>query len=232
MSNEISQAEPVEIITPEAEVQETVPEGDAPAEPQTEKPLTTEDYRRIAREEATKVAQSQVAKGENRINQRIQEKFGALEESKGVLKLSDEQVQQARRDIVTDAYSEPAAQSQAGAQSPVDGNPIQVLNGYLGAVFEEVGVVVTANDPEFKKLQDAIDEAWTIDGPQGLVKVQRAAIKAAESKAARLEAQKKNAAARVAGGGEGSTSDPSNISNITDAKELYRLGEKKVGGGK
>lgn len=231
MSNEISQAEPAEVITPEAEVQETATdEVSAQTEPQTEKPLTADDYRRIAHEEATKVAQSQVAKGENRINQRIQEKFSALEESKGVLKLSEEQVQQARRDIVTDAYVEPDAQTPAGAP-PANGNPIQVLNSYLGAVFEEVGVAVTANDPEFKKLQDAIDEAWTIDGPQGLVKVQRAAIKAAESKLARLEAQRKNAAARVAGGGEGSTSD-NNISNITDAKELYMLGEKKIGGRK
>jgi len=224
MSDDNSQAA-TEEITEEAQVQETATpaeEVSPQAEPQTEKPLTAEDYRRIAREEAKKVAQSQVAKGENRINQRIQEKFGALEESKGVLKLSDEQVQQARRDIVTDAYSEPAAQT--GAPAPVAGDPIQVLNGYLGAVFEEVGTAVTANDPEFKGLQEAIDVAWTIDGPQGLVKVQRAAIKAAESKAARLEAQRKNAAARVAGGGEGNTSGASPASS---ANELWNKAYKK-----
>src|SRR5689334_22701689 len=104
MPEPTSQAAQPEPVTPAgAQVPEFAPEtGSTPAaEPQTEqKPLTLEDYRKIAREEATRIAQSQVAKGESRIQKQIQEKFDALEKTKTTLKLSDDQVKQAKQDIV------------------------------------------------------------------------------------------------------------------------------------
>jgi hypothetical protein len=97
-------------------------------------------------------------------------------------------------------------------------NAIQQLNQFVGAVFAEVGTTVTINDPEFKELQDKIDEAWTIDGPRGLVVVQRAAEKAATAKALRVSSQKKGAAARVVSGGE---QRPSGEAPAKSASDLW-----------
>lgn len=205
MPDEISQAAPTEEIAPEAEVQETAPaEGSAPAEPQTEKPLTPEDFRQMAREEALKVAQSQVAKSENRTNQRIQERFAALEENKGVLKLTEEQVMEAQEQIIREeqrsafAPKGQTANSPGGQTSSDDQirQQVEFVYGQINDVFAEVGTEVTPNDPEFK----GIDEA--LKNPKGsLAGTIRAANKAAEAKAARLKVQKESAKARVTGGG-------------------------------
>lgn len=232
MPDDISQAKPEEAITPEAEVQETdTEEVITPEEPQKEKPLTREEYRAIAREEATRAAQSHVAKGENRINQRIKEELAALEKSRGVLKLTDDQVEKARNDIVVKAYAEPDEPQASGLQGQPPTDEIirqqaEFVYGQINATFKDVGTEVTPNDAEFKMIEAALND------PQGsIAKTIRATVKAAEAKAARLEAQRKNAAARVVGGG-GNSSDSNDISNITDAKILYKLGEKKIGGRK
>lgn len=230
-----------EEISEEAQVQETAApeETSTQTEPQTEKPLTTEDYRRIAREEATRVAQSQVAKSENRTDRRIQERFAALEANKSVLKLSDEQVLEVRRQIIEEeqmnSFANPNEQQSSGfrqaqpsgseGQAP-EADPIRMLNGLIGAVFQTVGTAVTANDPEHVKLQKVIDKAWTINGPEGLAMVQIAAADCAREKAARVNAQRQNAAGRVMGT-SGAPTSPNDISNITDSKELYRMGEEK-----
>lgn len=230
-NDDISQA-PEEAITPEEQVQETATEEVSPQEePQTEKPLTAEEYRKIAREEAIRAAQSQMAKGENRINQRIQERFAALESNKSVLKLTDEQVVLAQEQIINEeqraAFApRPSGQQASGPQGQAlsDGltQQVEFVYGQIDATFKDVGVDVTANDVEYKTIETALND------PNGsLAKTIRAAAKAAEAKTVRLEAQKKNAAARVLGGGSGTSSDNA-ISSITDSKTLYKLGEKKV----
>ena len=232
MPDEISHAAPTEEIAPEAEVQETTTEEvSPPAEPPKEKPLTTDDYRQIAREEAMRIAQSQMAKGENRINQRIQERFEALEANKGVLKLTEEQVTTAQQQIINEeqmnAFKTKANGQQASSPETAPSEDqfrqnVSAVYTEINAVIADVGVELSESDPEFKILDKALSD------PNGsYAKTILAASKAAETKAARTKAQKENANARVTGGG-GTTSD-NNISGITDAKELYRLGEKKIG---
>jgi len=210
-------------------VPESTPAGNTQTEPQKETAPTLEEYRAIAREEALRAAQSQVAKGENRINQRIQEGFAALNLNKAVLGYSDEQVAQAKQKIINNAFTAEEAPTSA-PQAPDADQAIRYMNAEIENVFAEVGTSATSADPEFKDLQAAIDQAW--NDPRGLTKIIRAADKAATAKAGRIASQQKNASARVIGGGAQGTSDPNDISGITDSKELYRLGEKKFGGRK
>jgi hypothetical protein len=80
---------------------------------------------------------------------------------------------------------------------------IQYMNAQIADVFSEVGTTVTKADPEFKDLQAAVDASW--NDPKGLVKILRAADRAANAKAARLQSQTKTASARVVGGAGGKT---------------------------
>lgn len=222
-----------EPITPTAEVQETTTDEVSPqTEPQKEKPLTAEEYRQIAREEATRVAQSQVAKSENRTNQRIQERFAALEANKSVLKLTDEQVQTAQDAIIKEetmkAYQpQPSGQQASGpqAQAPSDDmirQQVEFVYGQIQAAFETAGTEVTRNDPEYKEIEAAMSD------PKGsLAKTLLAAGKAAESKLARVSAHKETAKARVPGGG-GNSSNPNDISSINDSEQLYTIGDARI----
>lgn len=212
MTDDVISQAPTEVITPEVEVQEATPstEGSTPAEPQPEKTVPTlEDYRQIAREEAMRVAQSQVAKSENRTNQRIAERFAALEQNKGVLKLTDEQVTAAQQQIINEETMnqfKPKAEGQASPQADVNADDVIQQNvdfvyAQIGETFAEAGVEVNQNDPEFKGIDAALRD------PKGsLAKTLRAANKAAEEKAARLKAHKEGAAARISGGGGSATS--------------------------
>lgn len=206
MPIENSQAATPELVTPQAaQVPEQAPNTSAQTEPQTEEPINREVVEQIAREVATRIAQSQVAKGENRINEVIQNKFKALEESKGALNLSDDQVAQARQKIVVDAYSAvEETPTNVPAQSPDVDQAIQFMNAEIGNVFAEIGTSVTKADPEFADLQKAVNDSW--NDPRGLVKILRAAEKAATAKAERTAKQQENAQARVvSGGGEATT---------------------------
>jgi hypothetical protein len=204
MPNENSQAAPEEQVTTQgAQVPgQTTEQVSTPAEPQKERTLTLEDVQR----EATRIAQSLVAKGENRINQRIQEQFSALEMSKKALGLSDEQVAQAKQKIVTDAFT--ASEPETTGEQP--GNPpavsvdqaIQYLNDQITAVFDVEGTTVNPSDPESKIIQEAMDRSW--NDRNGLAIILGAARKAATTKAQREASQKETAASRViSGGGNG-----------------------------
>lgn len=207
MPNEISQAAIEELVTPQAaQVPEQTPVVSVQAEPQKEETINLETIQRVAREEATRIAQSQVAKGENRIQKLIQDKFAALEQTRETLGLSDEQVNQARQKIVVNAYS---AVEETNTNVPAQPSPdvdraIQYVNAEIGNVFAEVGTSVTKADPEFAVLQKAVNDSW--NDQRGLVKILRAAEKAATAKAERTSKQQENAQARVvSGGGEATT---------------------------
>jgi hypothetical protein len=209
MPEPTSQAAQPEPVTPEgAQVPEFTPTqgGTQPQEPQKETPLTTEQIaaiEKIADQRATRIAQSQVAKGETRIQRLIQDKFTALETTRGTLGLSEEQVAQAKQKIVTEAYSsteEPPTAQAAPPASPDTDEAIQFMNAQIANVFDEVGTSITKSDPEFAELQKVIDASWS--DPKGLTKILRAADKAATTKAARLQSQQQTAAARVTTGGQ------------------------------
>lgn len=207
MAEPISQAAPQEPVTPESvEAPEITPSQEPQKQtekptPAEEKPLTREQILQLVRTETGVVASKWLTKGENRIQKLIQEKFGALEQTKGALGLSDEQVTQAKQKIVTDAYSstEEPQTEQPTSDTPTADEAIQYINAQIKDVFDEVGVTVTKSDPEFADLQKAVDASW--NDPKGLVKILRAADKAATAKAARLQKQNQTAVARVVGGG-------------------------------
>lgn len=203
MQTDNSQATPPELVTPTgAQVPETTTEKvSSQQEPQTETPLTPELVRQWAREEATRIAQSQVAKGENRIQALIKERFDALDKTKDTLKLTEAQVAQAKQNIVTEAYSteEVEPQTTQPTSTPDVDQAIQYLNEQIADVFEQLGTTVTKNDPEFKALQEAVDKSW--NDPKGLAKILLTASTAAAAKAARLQKNTRNAPARIVGGG-------------------------------
>jgi hypothetical protein len=228
MQPDNSQAAPIESVTPSsAQVQEPITPTpvETPAEPQKETPLTLEDYRKIAREEATKIAQSQVAKGENRIQKLIQDKFAALNQTKDTLGLTDDQVKQAQQKIVTEAYASPEETPKTNQpetpETPDTDQAIQYMNAQITSVFRKAGQTVTKADPEFEDLQKAVDASW--NNEDGLVEILLAANEAATKKAARLQASSRNASARVAGGGGSGTS--TNTNNLT-AEEKISMGLK------
>ena len=177
----------------------------AQQEPQKEQPLTLEAIRELVKTEATRIAQSQVAKGETRINRRIQEQLTALNVNREVLGLSDEQVAQAKQRIIVSAYDdaeEPQEPTPPQSQAPTASQPAPV-DKFLADVFAEAGTQVTPNDPEWRDLQAVLDRTW--NDPQGLPKVLVAATKAANAKAQRTAAMQETAPARVGGGGTTTT---------------------------
>lgn len=206
MPDEISQALPEGQL--EAEVQETTPQQETPAEPQKEKPITLEDVRKLMRDEFTPIIQSQVAKGENRIDKRIQERFAALEQNKGALKLTDEQVATAQQAIIQEeqmnAYKPANPQTNGTAQPEIDPNGMErFVMDEIERVFQKHGDRVTPNDAEAK----IIDAAW--NDPNGsLADVLLAVNEATQKMVARKALQKKNADARVVSGGESKTNQP------------------------
>lgn len=202
MPEELSQAAPTGQVIPEGEevLGQATEQVSAQEEPQTEQPLTLDNVRELIRNEATRIAQSQVAKGENRINARIQEQFKALDMNKSVLGLSDDQVAQARQKIVTDAYVSDQEQdvTQTGVHPQAeDMTPDQFLTSELTELFKEHEVKFT---PELmNELQPVIDAAFT--DPRGLSKIIRAAEKLATREAERKVSLQEKAQARVVGGG-------------------------------
>lgn len=216
MLDDLSQA-PTEPIPQAEEVAENAPEqGSTQQQPQPEKPLTRDDVLALMREVIPQAVQpliqSQVAKGENRINQRIAERFAALDREKGTLNLSDEQVTQARKAIIEDEQMktfapQPPQNAQGGeadTQSPEPMDAGQFIDSLKTRAFQLAGgPEVTPNDKEWAKIQAELDN------PQGNPDLfVLAAVDASREKAQRLAAQKQKAPARVTGtGGESTPGD-------------------------
>lgn len=193
-------------------------------QPQENKPLTMQDVERVAEEKATRIAQSLVDKAEYRISTKAQEQIKALELNKGVLGLDDQQVQTAKQKIIMDELTatpqpgEPPSPPQPVSQAQPEGDPVAE---FVSDIFKEVGTTVTPNDPEWAELQKALDANFT--NPKGAIPVSRAAIKAAEAKAARIATNQEGAAARVSGHGATVTGLPADA----PAKDLWAAAYKK-----
>lgn len=184
MPDEISQAQAAQASAQPGATETTPPQGSTQQEAQTEtQPNSEETMRRIAREEANRIGQSLVAKGEARIQKRIQEQFRAPDLNKKVLGLTDDQVKQARQGIVAEAYAaeEPEQPQASGAQSDepnLDDYPPAVQAAL--AMMEDAGVTVQEGDPEFTELIKPILDKGN-PGPSLLM----ATAKAIEKKQAR-----------------------------------------------
>jgi hypothetical protein len=92
----------------------------------------------------------------------------------------------------------------------------------VGQVFQVVGQEVTQNDPEFAKIEAAMNN------PKGSeIETLLVISEQAKAKAARVLAQKDTAKARVTGGG-GSTTSLNDISGINDSEKLYEIGDQRI----
>lgn len=168
---------------------------------QEQKPLTIADVERIAEERATRIAQSMVDKAENRISKKAQEQIAAIDLTRQTLGLSDEQVNQAKQQVIYQDLTSPRQQEQAStpqaaqrteAQPEIDPVIAETLE-----VFKDEGVTIETIDPEWKAL-DAI-----LKDPNGNIhKYRKELFKQIEAKRARVAANSQQAPARVVSGGQ------------------------------
>lgn len=190
-------------------------------EPQREelKPLTPEQYRALAREEAMKIAQSQVAKGENRMKEFIQSEFKKLDDLKDRLNLSPEQDKAIRDGIVRDAltkdFDEPANTQEQQRQTNQeqtqdqysDEAGIDIVTSEIQKVFNMVGTNLDENDKEFATVAKAIDDLFGVNrnNPKALEGVLKIVHQAAMSKSKRVAALNGTTNARTVGVGGATT---------------------------
>ena len=179
---------------------------------QEQKGLSAEEYRAIAREEATRAAQSLVDKAEARISKKAQEQIAAIDLTKHSLGLTDEQVEQAKQKVIYQDLTSPRQQEQAStpppaqqvqAQTEIDPVIAETLD-----VFKAEGITIETSDPEYKPL-DAI-----LKDPNGNIHQYRKELfKQIEAKRQRVATNQQQAPARVISGGQTQTTgEPSNPS--------------------
>jgi hypothetical protein len=206
--------------------EQTSEEESAGEEQQPEKKLfTLDEVRKIIREEVSPIIQSQVAKSENRTERRIQERFQQLEQNKGVLKLSDEDVVNARKAIIEEetmkAYEQPGQQGKPTQPTASDNGDDQVqFMSRVDAVFAKEGARLTPQElaalPEWQDPNgDPIDTLIAITS-------------AAREKAAKQKSFKETAKGRVTQGGGKISSNQADISSIKDSTTLYEMGDKQI----
>lgn len=160
-------------------------------------------YRRIAREEAARVAQSFTDKASNRIMQQVQEQIAALEISAGALGLSAEQVDEAKQKIVMKAITAKPQGTQASDSGQPDarGQYQQGLHPVVAqavAMMEAEQMSIDEGEPEFEQYIKPLLSSGAPDA-----RLLRATSKALDAKAERLAKQRDAAAARAASGAGG-----------------------------
>ena len=208
--------------TPDAQpaAQATPPvEPSAPAQEQAKEvqPLTIADVERIATEKATRIAQSLVDKAAYRLSNEAQQKIDALRLVSKDLGLTDEQVQQRMQKIVTDDLTTQPQAAQASEPTP-EAEPEGGVIGVISSIFQEEGVTLEPNDPEYKTFEDQ----W--NNPNGsMTKLVKATYSAIEAKRQRLQKIDTTAAVRTPGGAGGGA--PS--TTASSAHELWSNAYKK-----
>lgn len=229
MPDNDSQATSEDLPVEEAEVEAQTPEeGSEQGQPQKEETFSRADVEAMLADFGQKVQsqiQSQVAKSENRTNQRIQERLGALEINRGALGLTDEQYEAAQDAIIREeqknAFKPQTPEGNGDRRTESVSDAGGVFYDAVQGIYAETGVTLSETDTQWKKY---VEPEWR--NPKGNPFKTLAAIqRAAEEKAAAQEALRKGAKARTTGGG-GSNSD--NLSSVNDPKELYKMGERKL----
>ena len=186
--------------TAQPQAQATPPaEPSAPQEQaQESKPLTEADFRRIAREEATRTAQSLVDKASYRLSREAQDRIEALRMSWKDAGLTEEQAQAKINQIAMSDLTSKPQPSQASEEAPdfePSGNPAADL---VASIFDETAVAIGPDDPEYKDIM----AAW--NDPKGsMPKLAHAAYLAVEAKKNRTQAQNNSAPLRTPGGASG-----------------------------
>lgn len=220
-----------EADTPDLDPQEidsspdTTNEVGQPKEPQKETPLTQEEIRAIIRDEATRISQSLVAKGENRTQRFIQQQVAALKQSQRYSGLTDQQIQDAAQKIAVDAYTNPQLYEEAGQPSQQPDSQTEMHPTVEAAIsmMEARGTIVEEGDPEFDRFVKPLLERGAFNK-----ELLSATLQAMDAKEKRTQDRKSKAAARAPGGGSGSATEPNDISNVNDPAQLYELGERRI----
>lgn len=212
-----------EVTTPTEQTEQTTPQngqGDpAPTAPQQEqiKYVTAEELERNNAELFRRWKQSSSDRAKQ-VDQQFAEMKALLTKD---APLTEQQESVLRKSI--EAQVDAAPMERSDAVPPELRAQAEFVYSQIDETFAEVGMSVGPNDKEWPPLEAALND------PRGsLAKTLRVAAKQAEEKIVRVSSQKKNAQARVVSGGLERTTDPGDISQITDSKELYRLGEKKL----
>jgi hypothetical protein len=188
-------------VSAQAPAVEATPQAAPASTTEQHKPEPTPQFdetalRKLAREEATRIAQSLVDKGESRITKQIQDRLAALEMTRGDLGLTDEDVERARQKIITNVMTAKPEPAPASAPAPSEVSEVNPVYAKTLQVFEEEGVTVEEGDPEFKEIMDA----W--NDPKGSeTKYLKAVYRAVSAKQQRTASQQEHAAARVSAPG-------------------------------
>ena len=156
-----------------------------------------------------------------RLTRKAQNQIAALEMNKATLGLTDKQVAEAKQKIITDDLTTLPTQPSAESQ------PVHPLLAATEKQFTKEGIRVDSTDAEFK----AIKDAW--EDPNGNeIQYAAAVADAIKAKKARLAEVADKAPIRAAGTGGGTTTNPNDISKITDSSKLYELGDAQMRKGK
>ena len=224
MTGQIPEADQAEQDQPESvdTSAELSTESQQPETPK-EQPLTAEQYREIARQEAMRIAQSQVAKGEHRIQQYIQQQVAALKQAQPYTGMSDQQVQDAAQKIAIDALTNPNLPEFGQTQQPPYLQE-PVMHPTIDAAIQMMrsnGTIVEEGDPEFQTIAPILASGDF----SRLIEVTNAAMKA---KTLRLQSRKEKATVRTPSGAPGNPTDVNDISQINDSEQLYELGDRRM----
>lgn len=200
------------------------PETASATEQQTQepKPLSADEYRAIAREEAIRAAQSLVDKAEARISKKAQEQIAAIDLSRQSLGLSDEQVEQAKQKVIYQDLTTPRTQEQASTPQPTQPNQPTEIDPVIQEtldVFKAEGVTIETSDPEYKALDLILKD------PNGNIwQYRKELYRQIEAKRNRVAANSQHATARVVSGGV--TNNTGEAGALT-THEMWNIAYKK-----
>lgn len=191
----------------------TSPQTPAPAETgeqkQDQPQYVTKEMLAEAIEQGVRRAQQSAADRTRNVENRVKELTATLSK---FVPVTPEIEAKAREQAQAEVDAQPADPSQEatpqGAGEPGQGNPVfDVTQGY----FQEIGMTVEKSDPEWKAIQQSLDD------PNGsMAKYMVTLQKAVTAKQVRVSEQSAAAPARVVGGGSSATGAPAN-----SAKDYY-----------
>lgn len=161
-------------------------------EPAKEPPLTADDIRRIAREEAVRTSQSLTDKTEAAVRRQL-----ALL-AKANIPVTDDQKAKIRSDIVQELVSEPSDQADHSSQKQSSTGQVSPAAAEALEIMNDENLQIEDGDPELAEMLKVINDPKVGPGKRA-----KAVLTAISAKRARLNQDADNAHLRTpAGGGD------------------------------